>query len=141
MSQSLNHASAPTDRGQCRTIDLSNKIAQITAYWQPRVVAEMNDYQFKVVKVEGEFLWHQHADTDEAFFVLEGELRIDFRGGHSGDGSIVLRAGQIAVVPKGVEHKPYALAEVKLMLIEPRGVVNTGDCAKGGRSVENDQWV
>jgi len=81
------------------------------------------------------------AGTDEAFIVLEGELHIDFREGPSGDGSIVLRAGQMGVVPKGVEHKPWANAEVKLLLIEPRGVVNTGDGPTGERTVENDQWI
>jgi mannose-6-phosphate isomerase-like protein (cupin superfamily) len=141
MSQSPNDTVVPAERGQCQTIDLTAKIAQIDGHWQPRVVAEMNDYQFKVVKVEGEFQWHRHADTDETFIALEGELRIDFRAGPSGDGSIVLRAGQIAVVPKGVEHKPSANAEVKLLLIEPRGVVNTGDGATGERTVENDQWI
>ncbi|VVD72237.1 cupin domain-containing protein [Pandoraea soli] len=141
MSQSSNHIAAPAERGQCQTIDLIGKIAQIDGHWQPRVVAEMNDYQFKVVKVEGEFLWHRHADTDETFIVLEGELRIDFRTAPSGDGSIVLHAGQMAVVPKGVEHKPSANAEVKLLLIEPRGVVNTGEGATGERTVENDQWI
>jgi mannose-6-phosphate isomerase-like protein (cupin superfamily) len=141
MSRSSNHATAPAGRGQCQTIDLTGKIAQIDGHWQPRVVAEMNDYQFKVVKVEGEFPWHRHADTDETFIVLAGELRIDFRAGPSGDGSIVLRAGQMAVVPKGVEHKPCANTEVKLLLIEPRGVVNTGDGPTGERTVENDQWI
>jgi mannose-6-phosphate isomerase-like protein (cupin superfamily) len=131
----------PVDRGQCQAIDLTGKIARINDYWQPRVVAEMNDYQFKVVKVEGEFPWHRHADTDETFIVLEGELHIDFRAGPSGDGSIVLRAGQMAVVPKGVEHKPRANAEVKMLLIEPRGVVNTGDGPTSERTVQNDQWI
>jgi mannose-6-phosphate isomerase-like protein (cupin superfamily) len=115
-------APTPTSRGQRTTINLIDKVSRIDGLWQPRVIAEMNDYQFKVVKIEGDFLWHQHVDTDETFIVLEGELRIDFR-----DGSLSLRAGELAVVPKGVEHKPYAAAEVKLLLIEPRGVVNTGD--------------
>lgn len=141
MSRSSNPTPAPAERGQCQTIDLIGKIALIDGHWQPRVVAEMNDYQFKVVKIEGDFQWHRHADTDETFVVLEGELRIDYRAGPSGDGSIVLRAGQMAVVPKGVEHKPYAREEVKLLLIEPRGVVNTGDGAAGERTVQNDQWV
>ncbi|SAL28029.1 cupin domain-containing protein [Caballeronia telluris] len=141
MSQHSNHTAAPTERGQSQTIDLVGKIGLIDGYWQPRVVAEMNDYQFKVVKVEGEFQWHQHADTDETFIVLEGELRIDFRTGPSDVSSIVLRPGQMAVMPKGVEHKPCASAEVKLLLIEPRGVVNTGDGTKGERTVENDQWI
>jgi mannose-6-phosphate isomerase-like protein (cupin superfamily) len=141
MSQSSNHTDAPTGRGQSAAIDLIGKIAQIDGHWQPRVVAEMNDYQFKVVKVEGEFQWHRHADTDETFIVLEGELRIDLRAGPSGDDSIVLCAGQMAVVPKGVEHKPSANTEVKLLLIEPRGVVNTGDGPSDERTVQNDQWI
>jgi mannose-6-phosphate isomerase-like protein (cupin superfamily) len=141
MSASTHSQDAPAARGQCKAIDLVGKIALIDGHWQPRVVAEMNDYQFKVVKLEGDFVWHQHGDTDETFIVLDGELRIDFRGGPSGDGSIVLRAGQMAVVPKGVEHKPCALGEVKLLLIEPRGVVNTGDSATSERTVANDQWI
>lgn len=141
MSRSTDPHTAPAARGQCQTIDLVGKIALINGHWQPRVVAEMNDYQFKVVKLEGEFVWHKHDDTDETFIVLDGELRIDFRGGSSGDGSIVLSAGQMAIVPKGVEHKPRAHAEVKLLLIEPRGVVNTGDGATSERTVVNDQWI
>ena len=124
-----------------QAINFAEKLRLFNDQWQARVVAEMNDYQFKVVKVEGEFQWHRHADTDETFIVLEGELRIDFRAGPSGDGSIVLRAGQMAVVPKGIEHKPCADAEVKLLLIEPRGVVNTGDGAVGERTVQNDLWI
>jgi mannose-6-phosphate isomerase-like protein (cupin superfamily) len=130
-----------TGRGQCEAIDLVGKIALIDGHWQPRVVAEMNDYQFKVAKLLGEFVWHLHGDTDETFIVLDGELRIDFRGGPQGEGSIVLRSGQMAVVPKGVEHKPWAQNEVKLLLIEPRGVVNTGDGATSERTVANDQWI
>jgi mannose-6-phosphate isomerase-like protein (cupin superfamily) len=141
MSRSTDPHTAPAARGQCQTIDLVGKIALIDGHWQPRVVAEMNDYQFKVVKLEGEFVWHKHSDTDETFIVLEGELRIDFRGGLSGDGWIVLTAGQMAIVPKGVEHKPRAHTEVKLLLIEPRGVVNTGDGATSERTVVNDQWI
>lgn len=141
MSASPHSHTIPAARGQCETIDLAGKIALIDGHWQPRVVAEMNDYQFKVVKLEGEFVWHRHGDTDETFIVLDGILRIDFRGGPHGDASIELRAGQMAVVPKGIEHKPCAQGEVKLLLIEPRGVVNTGDSATSERTVENDQWV
>jgi len=130
------HPNAPAARGQGQTIDLLGKIALIEGHWQPRVVAEMNDYQFKVVKLAGEFVWHSHADTDETFIVLEGELRIDTR-----EGPIVVRAGQLAVVPKGSEHKPCAIGEVKLLLIEPRGVANTGDGARSERTVENDLWI
>lgn len=141
MSASTLSPTVPASRGQCKAIDLIGKIALIDGHWQPRVVAEMNDYQFKVVKLLGDFVWHAHSDTDETFIVLEGELRIDFRGGPSGDGTIVLRAGQMAVVPKGVEHKPCAQGEVKLLLIEPRGVVNTGDGATSELTVANDQWI
>lgn len=100
MSISTHSGIGPASRGQCEAIDLTGKIALIDGYWQPRVVAEMNDYQFKVVKVEGEFVWHKHSDTDETFIVLDGELRIDFRDGPSGDGSLVLRAGQMAMCPQ-----------------------------------------
>ena len=95
----------------------------------------MNDYQFKIVKIKGDFVWHDHEDTDETFIVLEGKLRIDFR-----DGQVELSDGEMFVVPKGIEHKPYAEEEVKMLLIEPRGVKNTGD--KGGElTAENDVWV
>ena len=131
-----------TTRGQGQAIDLAGKVALIDGHWQPRVIAEMNDYQFKVVKVLGEFQWHRHADTDETFIVLDGELRIALRGhGYAEGHAIVLTAGQMAVVPKGIEHKPCALAETRLLLIEPRGVVNTGDGEAGERTVENDQWI
>ena len=107
----------------------------MTDQWAPRVVAEMNDYQFKVVKLEGDFIWHSHTETDETFLVLEGDLRIDFR-----DGAVQIGAGELFIVPKGIEHKPYAAKEVKLMLIEPRGILNTGD-AGGERTAENDVWI
>jgi mannose-6-phosphate isomerase-like protein (cupin superfamily) len=96
--------------------------------WQPKVIAEMNDYQFKVVNLQGDFIWHDHKDTDETFIVIEGDLRIDFR-----NGAVHVRAGEMFVVPKGVEHKPYAQNEVKLLLIEPRGVLNTGMWAASGQ--------
>lgn len=116
-------------------INLVQKLGLIREQWSPRVVAELNDYQFKVVRIEGDFIWHDHPETDEAFLVLEGELRIDFR-----DGAVVLRAGELFVVPKGVEHKPYAAKEVKLLLIEPRGILNTGH-AGGERTAQNDVWI
>src|SRR3954453_20418333 len=102
-------------------IDLSAKAAAIAEQWSPRVVAELNDYQFKVVRIEGDFVWHDHPETDEAFIVLKGELRIDFR-----DGAVRIGPGEMFVGPKGVEHKPFAAQEVKLRLIEPRGILNTG---------------
>lgn len=118
-----------------RPINLAAKLGLIHDHWSPRVVAEMNDYQFKLVKIQGDFIWHSHADTDETFIVLDGQLRIDFR-----DGAVHLSAGELFIVPKGVEHKPYAESEVQLMLIEPRGVLNTGE--KGGeRTAQNDVWI
>jgi mannose-6-phosphate isomerase-like protein (cupin superfamily) len=116
-------------------INLVSKFAMFDERWAPKVVAEMNDYQFKIVKLEGEFIWHDHNDTDETFIVVDGTLRIDFR-----DGSVVVSAGEMFVVPKGIEHKPYAEREVKLLLIEPRGVRNTGD-AGGARTADNDVWI
>src|SRR5690349_208968 len=95
-------------------INLHQKLGLFTGQWKPKVVAEMNEYQFKVVKLEGDFIWHDHQDTDETFIVLEGKLRIDFRDGH-----VEIGAGEMYVVPKGVEHKPFAEREVKLLLIEP----------------------
>ena len=113
-------------------INLREKLARIPEQWSPRVVAEMNDYQFKIVKILGDFVWHDQADTDETFIVIDGELRIDFR-----DGAVRIGAGEMFVVPRGVEHKPCADNEVKLLLIEPRGVANTGDQG-GARTAPND---
>jgi mannose-6-phosphate isomerase-like protein (cupin superfamily) len=116
-------------------INFGKKLGLFDEQWQPKVIAEMNDYQFKVVKLQGDFIWHDHKNTDETFIVLEGVLRIDFR-----DGCVQLSAGEMFVVPKGVEHKPYAEHEVKLLLIEPRGVPNTGD-EGGDRTAGNDVWI
>ncbi|SOE73993.1 Mannose-6-phosphate isomerase, cupin superfamily [Burkholderia sp. OK233] len=118
-----------------RAINFAEKLQLINDQWQPRVVAEMNDYQFKLVRIEGDFVWHEHADTDETFIVLDGQLRIDMR-----DGSVLLSAGEMFVVPKGTEHKPYAEHEVKLLLIEPRGVKNTGE-ENNERTAANDVWI
>ena len=118
-----------------RPVNFAEKFGLFREQWTPKVVAEMNDYQFKVVRLEGDFVWHDHKDTDECFIVLDGELRIDFR-----DGAVTLSKGEMFVVPKGVEHKPFAAKEVKLLLIEPRGVRNTGD-AGGDRTAQNDVWI
>lgn len=128
-------SSPAKDRGQQRPINLVHKIGLIQDHWQPRVVAEMNDYQFKVVKIAGDFIWHAHGDTDEVFIVLEGMLRIDFR-----DHSIELQAGEMAVVSRGVEHKTFAAMEAKLLMIEPMGVPNTGD-SDSERRAPNDVWI
>src|SRR5262252_6653404 len=116
-------------------INFRQKLGLVKERWQPKVIAEMNDYQFKVVKIQGDFIWHDHQDTDETFIVLEGVLRLDFR-----DGAVQLSAGEMFVVPKGVEHKPYAASEVKLLLIEPRGVLNTGH-EGGERTAPSDVWI
>ena len=116
-------------------INFQHKFSLFTEQWAPKVVAEMNDYQFKVVRLKGDFVWHHHKDTDETFIVMDGALRIDFR-----DGAVTVRPGEMFVVPKGVEHKPFAEGEVKLLLVEPRGVPNTGE-EGGERTAENDVWI
>ncbi|WLT31974.1 cupin domain-containing protein [Geothrix sp. PMB-07] len=116
-------------------INLAEKLARFQDHWAPRVIAEMNDYQFKLVKLEGEFVWHAHEDTDEAFLVLRGEMEIAFR-----DGAVTLRAGELFVVPKGREHITRATAECQALILEPRGVVNTGD-AGGNLTAAQDAWI
>jgi len=116
-------------------ISLRDKLTKFSEHWSPRVIAEMNDYQFKLAKVQGEFVWHSHADTDEVFIVLEGEMTLEFR-----DKSVSLATGEMYVVPKGVEHRPVAARECCIMLVEPRGVVNTGG-AGGAYTAENDVWI
>ena len=116
-------------------INIEQKFALLAEKWQPKVIAEMNDYQFKIVKLEGDFVWHKHQGTDETFLVIEGRLRIDFR-----DRQVHVGPGEMFIVPRGVEHKPYAEREVKLMLIEPGGVKNTGE-VDGERTAPNDVWI
>ena len=116
-------------------ISIADKFSKFSERFQPKVIAQMNDVQFKVARVEGDFVWHSHADTDETFIVVDGELRIDFR-----DGAVNLKSGEMFVVPRGVEHKPFAASECKIMLIEPAGTVNTGD-AGGERTAPNDVWI
>jgi len=116
-------------------INLTEKLARFSEHWSPRVIAEMNDYQFKLVKLQGEFVWHRHGDTDEVFLVLQGEMEIGFR-----DRNIILRAGEMYVVPKGVEHITRAKMECHAMIIEPRGVINTGK-ADSEMTAKNDVWV
>lgn len=103
-------------------IDVADKLSAFSEHWSPKVISRLNDYEIKVVKVQGEFVWHTHEDTDEMFLVVEGELTIQFR-----DGDVALRPGQLFVVPRGVEHCPISDGEVHALLIEPAGVVNTGD--------------
>lgn len=125
-------------------IDLAKKLTLFSEHWSPRVAAEMETgfgkLQFKLAKLKGEFVWHAHAGTDEVFYVLAGELTIEFR-----DGEARLTPGQLLVVPRGVEHRPVARRECHVLLVEPRGVVNTGDAADseadGGLTAEQDVWV
>ncbi|MEM1253970.1 MAG: cupin domain-containing protein [Cyanobacteria bacterium P01_H01_bin.21] len=116
-------------------LNFQEKLAKFSAHWSPKVIAEMNDYQFKLVKVQGDFVWHDHKDTDEVFIVVDGQMKIEFR-----DGVVELSAGEMFVVPKGVEHKPCAEKECHMLLIEPRGVVNTGESG-GEKTEQNDVWV
>jgi mannose-6-phosphate isomerase-like protein (cupin superfamily) len=116
-------------------VNFADKLSKITERWSPRVIAEMNDMQFKLVKIQGEFVWHRHDDTDEVFLVLIGEMEIAFR-----DRSVTVRAGELFVVPKGAEHITRAREECSALIIEPRGVVNTGD-AGGPLTAPNDTWV
>src|SRR5262245_14442614 len=116
-------------------INVHEKLARISEHWSPRIIARMNDYHFKLVKIQGEFVWHSHADTDEVFIVLEGEMTIGFR-----DGEVRLRAGEMFLVPKGVEHRPVAEGECRMMLVEPAGTINTGDVTDA-RTAPDGVWV
>ena len=116
-------------------INLKEKLSLFSDHWSPKVIAEMNDYQFKLVKIQGDFVWHHHDDTDEVFIVIEGTMKIEFE-----NETIELNEGDMYVVPKGVKHKPSAENECKVMLVEPRGVVNTGN-TEGDLTASNDVWI
>lgn len=118
-----------------KAINLKEKFSKFSEHWSPRVVAEMNDYQFKLAKIKNEFVWHNHQDTDEVFIVIEGAMDIEFR-----DGKVHLKAGEMFVIPKGVDHKPFAEHECKIMFVEPRGTKNTGD-VESELTAEDDVWV
>ena len=116
-------------------VNFQDKFSKFDEHWTPKVIAEMNDYQFKLVKIQGDFVWHNHDDTDETFIVIEGEMKIEFE-----NETVELSEGDMFVVPKGVEHKPWAENECKIMIIEPRGVVNTGN-SEGDLTASNDVWI
>ena len=116
-------------------INIESKFACFKDYWSPRVIAELNDYQFKLVKAKGKFVWHTHQETDEAFIIIDGALKIEFR-----DRSINLNPGEMFIVRKGVEHRPIAQDECKIMILEPKNVINTGDSG-GELTASNDIWV
>lgn len=114
-------------------VDLSEKFDAFSEQWSPKVIARLNDYEIKLVRMEGEFVWHSHPDTDEIFLVVEGDLTIQLR-----DGDVHLEAGQLFVVPRGAEHCPITHGEVRAMLIEPAGVQNTGDAGGPRTAVYDD---
>ena len=116
-------------------INLKEKFAKFSDHWSPKIIAKMNDYHFKLVKFQGDFIWHSHDDTDEVFITIDGEMSIEFR-----DDRVDLKTGEMFVVPKGVEHKPFANKECKIMLVEPAGTINTGD-AGGELTAEDNVWI
>jgi mannose-6-phosphate isomerase-like protein (cupin superfamily) len=118
-----------------KSINFQEKFEQFSDHWSPKIIAQMNHYQFKLVKFQGDFVWHSHEDTDEVFITLEGEMSIEFR-----DGKVDLKSGEMFVVPKGVEHKPYAHKECKILLVEPAGTINTGDTG-GDLTAGDNAWI
>jgi len=118
-----------------KKINFKSKFEKFNDLWSPKVIAEMNDYQFKLVKIKDDFVWHEHNDTDEVFIVISGVIWIEFK-----DETIQINTGEMIVVPKGTKHRPYAIEEAQIMLVEPKGVVNTGDI-ESDLTALNDQWV
>ena len=116
-------------------INFREKLSKFSEQWQPKNIAQMNDYHFKIAKVQGEFVWHNHPETDEVFIILHGQLELQLHDGH-----VVLNEGEMFVVPKGVEHKPVAESECHILLIEPAGTVNTGHVVNE-RTAANDVWI
>ncbi len=116
-------------------VDLAEKFARFADPWQPRIVGELNDTYVKVVRLQGEFVWHHHDDEDELFLVVAGTLRMQLR-----DEELLVGPGQFVVVPRGVEHRPVADDEVQVVLIEPKTTLNTGD-VRDDRTVEQPEWI
>jgi mannose-6-phosphate isomerase-like protein (cupin superfamily) len=118
-----------------QAINFQNKLQLFSEHWSPKIIAQLNDDHLKLVKIQGQFVWHSHAKTDEVFIVIDGSMEIEFR-----DGKVTLNRGEMYVVPKGVEHRPFAASECSLLLIEPAGTVNTGD-AGGSLTAPKDVWI
>jgi mannose-6-phosphate isomerase-like protein (cupin superfamily) len=114
-----------------RKVNLAEKFAQLAELWSPRLVGRVNETDVRIARLRGDFVWHQHAEEDELFLVIEGRLRLEFR-----DGAVWLEEGEFLVVPRGVEHRPVAPEEVLVMLIEPRSTVNTGN-VRNERTLES----
>lgn len=120
---------------ELKVINLENKFSKFSERLSYKIIAQMNNYHFKIVRSLGDFIWHRHLDTDETFIVIDGNFQIDLR-----DNTLYLKAGEMVVIPKGVEHKPYAREECKILLIEPSGTLNTGDA--GGEFTRTDlEWI
>jgi mannose-6-phosphate isomerase-like protein (cupin superfamily) len=117
-----------------KVVNLKEKFDRIREYWKPKIVAELNDSHMKLVKLKGEFVWHHHDREDELFLVVSGDLRIELRGR-----ALRLRAGELAVIPRGMEHRPVAKEEVQVLLLEPRTTVNTGQ-VRSDRTVD-PEWI
>ncbi len=107
-------------------VNLTEKLGLIGEHWKPHLVAQLDDYEIKLVRIKGDFVWHKHDGEDELFLVIKGGFRMDFR-----DRQVEVSEGELIVVPKGVEHKPFAEEECQVMLLERRGVINTGDAPAG----------
>lgn len=118
------------------TVNLAEKFAMFDEQWSPKIIGEINDLHIKAVKVEGEFVWHTHGTTDEFFLVHTGQLTIQLEGGRD----VKLEAGEFFVVPRGVRHRPVAERECQILLLEPSGVVNTGDTGDGDLTARAD-WI
>jgi mannose-6-phosphate isomerase-like protein (cupin superfamily) len=120
---------------ELKAINFQDKLAKFSDFWSPKIIARMNDYHFKLVKFQGDFVWHSHDETDEVFIVLEGEMAIEFL-----EGKADIKSGEMFVVPKGVKHKPLAKDQCKILLVEPAGTVNTGD-AGGELTAKDEEWI
>ncbi len=115
--------------------NFQSKLQLFSEQWKPKIIAQMNDYHLKLVKIQGQFVWHSHAETDEVFIVVNGSMEIEFH-----DGKVTLNSGEMYVVPKGVEHKPFAAEQCSILLIEPAGTINTGNTG-GNMTAPSDAWI
>ncbi|NGX45457.1 MAG: hypothetical protein K940chlam2_00611 [Chlamydiae bacterium] len=118
-----------------KKVNLQKKFRLFDTHWDPKVLGEVNDCMVKIFKAKGEFVWHQHENEDEFFLIIKGELKIKFRGDE-----ITLKEGEFLIVPRGVEHLPYAEQECHVLLFEPKQVINTGDSVSE-KTVEKPEWI
>ncbi|MFL2488057.1 MAG: cupin domain-containing protein [Gammaproteobacteria bacterium] len=118
-----------------KKINFKEKFSKFNEHWEPKVIALLNDYEFKLVKIKNDFIWHHHEETDEAFIVIEGTMSIEFE-----DETTTLQEGEMIVVPKGIKHRPFAEEEAKIMIVEPKNIRNTGD-ALNKLTAPNDEWI